>query len=70
MTRSMRDKEDSADYRYLPEPDLPLLKLSEELLVQERDNLPELPASRRRRLQASLWCSSQGLVQPRLVCFD
>jgi len=48
-TRSMRSKEDSPDYRYFPEPDLPPLILTEDEIRQQRDDLPELPAARRRR---------------------
>ncbi len=53
-TYSQRIKEDSHDYRYFPEPDLPKLKLSEitefkkEVLEKE---LGELPWQKRERLQ-------------------
>ena len=53
-TYSQRIKEDSHDYRYFPEPDLPKLKLSEitefkkEALEKE---LGELPWQKRKRLQ-------------------
>lgn len=43
-TRSMRSKEDSADYRYFPDPDLPPLTVSPEWVQQLRAHLPELPA--------------------------
>jgi aspartyl-tRNA(Asn)/glutamyl-tRNA(Gln) amidotransferase subunit B len=48
-TRTMRSKEDSPDYRYFPEPDLPPLIISAEELTRLRADLPELPAARRRR---------------------
>ncbi len=48
-TRTMRSKEDSPDYRYFPEPDLPPLAISEEELTRLRATLPELPTARRRR---------------------
>ena len=48
-TFSMRDKEDAQDYRYFPEPDLVAIKLSDEYIQNVKDNLPELPESRRER---------------------
>ena len=42
-TRAMRTKEDSADYRYFPDPDLPPLCISEQWIEQERAQMPELP---------------------------
>ena len=48
-TFSMRDKEDAQDYRYFPEPDLVAIKLSDEYIENVRNNLPELPESRRER---------------------
>jgi aspartyl-tRNA(Asn)/glutamyl-tRNA(Gln) amidotransferase subunit B len=50
--RPMRSKEESHDYRYFPDPDLPPLVLSQEWISRQRDSLPELPAARRRRLEA------------------
>jgi aspartyl-tRNA(Asn)/glutamyl-tRNA(Gln) amidotransferase subunit B len=47
--RSMRSKEDSHDYRYFPEPDLPTLVLSEADVEAARRALPELPRDRRDR---------------------
>ncbi|MCX4246199.1 Asp-tRNA(Asn)/Glu-tRNA(Gln) amidotransferase subunit GatB [Paraliomyxa miuraensis] len=46
-TRVMRSKEDAADYRYLPEPDLPPLWISSEWIDRVRSELPPLPAARR-----------------------
>ncbi len=42
-TRAMRSKEDSADYRYFPDPDLPPLCISEQWIEDTRENMPELP---------------------------
>ena len=42
-TRAMRTKEDSADYRYFPDPDLPPLCISTEWIEQTRAQMPELP---------------------------
>jgi aspartyl-tRNA(Asn)/glutamyl-tRNA(Gln) amidotransferase subunit B len=51
QTRPMRSKEFANDYRYFPEPDLPPLRLDEELIEQVRASMPELPAQRRERFQ-------------------
>lgn len=48
-TSSMRGKEDSHDYRYFPEPDLPPLVLSEERIEEIRAATPELPPAMRAR---------------------
>lgn len=45
----MRVKEGAADYRYFPEPDLPVLEISDEWIEEVRASLPELPAARRER---------------------
>ena len=57
--RPMRSKEESHDYRYFPEPDIPPLVLSEAWLATERSALPELPAARRERFEHSF-----GLAGP------
>ncbi|NDC83349.1 Asp-tRNA(Asn)/Glu-tRNA(Gln) amidotransferase subunit GatB [bacterium] len=41
-TRPLRDKEDSHDYRYFPEPDLYPLTISDEWITHIRSQLPEL----------------------------
>jgi aspartyl-tRNA(Asn)/glutamyl-tRNA(Gln) amidotransferase subunit B len=51
-TFSMRSKEQAHDYRYFPEPDLPPLIVSPELLSETRKKLPELPEARRARMIA------------------
>ena len=53
-TFSQRKKENAHDYRYFPDPDLPKLYLSKLFDNNElRKELPELPSSRRTRMQAS-----------------
>ena len=39
----MRVKEGAADYRYFPEPDLPLFEISDEWIEEMRTELPEFP---------------------------
>ena len=48
-TKSMRTKEDAHDYRYFPDPDLPLLRLDRDHIEKVRASLPELPHVRRQR---------------------
>lgn len=48
-TRIMRTKEAAADYRYMPEPDLPPLRIPAAWVDEIREGLPPLPAQRRAR---------------------
>ena len=48
-TFSQRTKEESHDYRYFPEPDLPPVRLAEAEIEALRAEIPELPAERRAR---------------------
>jgi aspartyl-tRNA(Asn)/glutamyl-tRNA(Gln) amidotransferase subunit B len=48
-TRSMRSKEDSQDYRYFPDPDLPPLVISAEWVARVKATMPELPEAMRER---------------------
>lgn len=47
-TRSMRGKEEAADYRYFPEPDLLKAVITEEML-EKYSQIPELPDAKRDR---------------------
>ncbi len=58
-TFSMRDKEDAQDYRYFPDPDLVAIKLSEEYIQNIKNNLPELPESRKARYMSELGLSEK-----------
>jgi aspartyl-tRNA(Asn)/glutamyl-tRNA(Gln) amidotransferase subunit B len=58
-TYSMRSKEQAHDYRYFPEPDLPPLIVSADLLAEAKKKLPELPEARRARMIADYDLSSQ-----------
>ncbi len=61
-TFSMRSKEEAHDYRYFPEPDLPPVVVDAARLAAIREALPELPAARRRRLQAAHGLSEADAV--------
>jgi aspartyl-tRNA(Asn)/glutamyl-tRNA(Gln) amidotransferase subunit B len=49
VTVEQRVKEDANDYRYFPEPDLPVLQFTKEYLDKLRSQIPELPAQKRKR---------------------
>lgn len=51
-TSSGREKSDSEDYRYFPEPDLVPIRPDREWMEELRASLPELPVAKRRRLRA------------------
>ncbi|MFZ2988991.1 Asp-tRNA(Asn)/Glu-tRNA(Gln) amidotransferase subunit GatB [Ideonella sp.] len=55
-TRAMRSKEDSADYRYFPDPDLPPLVIAPEWIARVRGEMPELP-----RAMAARFIAEDGL---------
>ncbi|MGI8999506.1 MAG: Asp-tRNA(Asn)/Glu-tRNA(Gln) amidotransferase subunit GatB, partial [Candidatus Limnocylindria bacterium] len=57
-TYTMRLKEESQDYRYFPEPDLPPLRTDAALLESIRQRMPELPHARRARYRESLGLSA------------
>jgi aspartyl-tRNA(Asn)/glutamyl-tRNA(Gln) amidotransferase subunit B len=47
--RPARSKEESHDYRYFPEPDLPPLRLDRDWVAEVKNCLPELPQARQKR---------------------
>jgi aspartyl-tRNA(Asn)/glutamyl-tRNA(Gln) amidotransferase subunit B len=57
-TYTMRLKEESEDYRYFPEPDLPPLRTDAEMIGAIRAAMPELPAARRARYADALGLSA------------
>ena len=59
-TFPMRNKEDSQDYRYFPEPDLVPIRLSEEYIENIRKNLPELPENRKQRYLEEYHLTEKG----------
>jgi aspartyl-tRNA(Asn)/glutamyl-tRNA(Gln) amidotransferase subunit B len=50
-TRAMRSKEDAADYRYFPDPDLPPLVISNEWIARVKARMPELRKPMAERFQ-------------------
>lgn len=48
-TISMRTKEEAADYRYFPDPNLPPLNVDRDWVERIKSSLPELPREKRKR---------------------
>ncbi|MDE2605211.1 MAG: Asp-tRNA(Asn)/Glu-tRNA(Gln) amidotransferase subunit GatB [Burkholderiales bacterium] len=57
-TRAMRTKEDAADYRYFPDPDLPPLVIAPEWVERVKGGMPELP-----RVMAARFVADYGLPE-------
>ena len=57
-TRSMRSKEDAADYRYFPDPDLPPLVIGRDWVEKTRGEMSELP-----RVMAARFVADYGLSE-------
>jgi aspartyl-tRNA(Asn)/glutamyl-tRNA(Gln) amidotransferase subunit B len=51
QVKPTRSKEESHDYRYFPDPDLPPLVLTPGWIAEQRAALPELPDAKRERLE-------------------
>ena len=67
----MRKKEESQDYRYFPDPDLPPHVIDDAWIAEIRASLPELPWIRERRYQEELGLSAYDagvLCSDREVC--
>ena len=58
-TVEQRSKEEANDYRYFPEPDLPILQFSKEYLNDLRARMPELPYQKRQRFKEEFGLSDQ-----------
>jgi aspartyl-tRNA(Asn)/glutamyl-tRNA(Gln) amidotransferase subunit B len=65
QTEAMRQKENAQDYRYFPEPDLPVFSPDGEFLASVERSLVELPLPRSRRYERDFGLSRE---QAELVC--
>ncbi len=53
-TIMMRSKEETADYRFFQEPDLPIIHITQERLEQAKKSMPELPLAKFERFTTQL----------------
>lgn len=53
-TITMRSKEETADYRFFQEPDLPIISISDERLAAAKNSMPELPLAKFERFTKEL----------------
>lgn len=58
-TRSLRSKEEEADYGYITDPDIPTVRLSEQYIQKIKENLPELPQDKQKRLVSSFQITTE-----------
>lgn len=49
ITKQSRSKEEEEDYRYFPEPDIPIIRIGNEYILNLSSKMPELPDQRRNR---------------------
>jgi aspartyl-tRNA(Asn)/glutamyl-tRNA(Gln) amidotransferase subunit B len=59
QVKPTRSKEESHDYRYFPDPDLPPLVLTPTWIAEQRATMPELPDAKRARLETAHALSGQ-----------
>ena len=52
ITVSQRSKENADDYRYMPDPDIPPIVISDEYVAQVKTEMPELPDDYREKFKA------------------
>ena len=58
VTKESRTKEEEQDYRYFPEPDVPLVRLGSEFVSFIKQSMPELPDTRRERFMSKYGLSA------------
>ncbi len=67
QTESMRTKEEAHDYRYFPEPDLPVVEIDDDFLRSVEERMVELPLARTLRFQSDYNLSEQAAT---LLCAE
>jgi aspartyl-tRNA(Asn)/glutamyl-tRNA(Gln) amidotransferase subunit B len=66
-SRPMRQKEESMDYRYFPEPDLPALSITDSFIEEIKGEMPEMPDEKFKRYVSQYGISPE---QAKLIAFD
>ena len=70
-TFAQREKEEAADYRYFPDPDLLPVRISAETIERIRQSLPELPQAKRKRFVGEYGLMNKeaaALIEEPAVC--
>lgn len=69
----LRDKESAHDYRYFPEPDLPPLSVTQDMMETYKERVGELPLARRERYEKDYGMNAENALcltdEPKLVAF-
>lgn len=71
-TYAMRSKEDAQDYRYFPDPDIPPIVFTEEELEAIKNDIPEMPESRKERYIKEYGIApneTESIINNKAVCF-
>jgi len=63
VTVEQRTKEEAADYRYFPEPDIPPIVVTKEMIEEIKKEIPELAGAKADRYQSELKLSAQDANQ-------
>ncbi|HMJ47435.1 MAG TPA: Asp-tRNA(Asn)/Glu-tRNA(Gln) amidotransferase subunit GatB [Ferruginibacter sp.] len=66
-TFAMRNKEEADDYRYFPEPDLPVINISEKFISEINGLMPALPAEVQAKIISAFMLSEYDAAQ---ICSD
>ena len=61
VTFSQREKEEAHDYRYFPEPDLPILHFTQREIKEIKSEIPELPQQKRERFREEYHLSDKEI---------
>jgi len=62
VTLEQRSKEDAPDYRYFPEPDIPTIKISQDLINKISRMIPEMPEDKARRFKEEYGLSAEDIA--------
>ena len=70
VTTGQRSKEEAKDYRYMPEPDLPPIRLSAEFIAEELADFPLMPNDYRERFGGTIAADVLEVLldYPELMC--